>query len=55
MEPTRASGSGEPRERLDSADGEEPEVESLEIIGQEMVPYAGQKASEEDGGGGEAA
>ena len=41
MEPTRASGSGEPRERLDSADGEEPEVESLEIIGQEMVPYAG--------------
>ena len=41
MEPTRASGSGEPRERLDSADGEEPEMESLEIIGQEMVPYAG--------------
>ena len=41
MEPTRASGSGEPRERLDSAEGEEPEVESLEIIGQEMVPYAG--------------
>ena len=27
--------------RLDSADGEELEVESLEIIGQEMVPYAG--------------
>ena len=41
MEPTRASGSGEPRERLESAEGEVPEVEGLEIIGQEMVPFAG--------------